>query len=502
MRIRRICALCLALILSLGLMATASAAKASDRVESVVKELVQNLSGQETWEYGREWIVLGLVRSGYDVSQANLDKYYASVEQHVENCGGVLSKRKYTDYSRVILALTAIGKDPTKVAGYDLTAPLEDFDQTVWQGINGAAWALVALDSGNYSCGQRQAYVDHILKLELSGGGWAFTGSNPDADITAMVLQALAKYQDQKAVKAAVDRAVAWLAESQNGDGSFSTMGIANCESTAQVIIALSELGISAEDSRFTKNGKSVLDALMSSYVGGGFEHEPGGGKSDLTTQQAFYALLEVERAARGQSSLYRMSGSTAQPASPAGASFPDVEGHKNQKAIDTLVGMQIINGMGNGTFSPNKTMTRAEFCTITVKALGLSPKAADSFTDVKTKDWFAGYVGTASANGIVNGVGNNKFDPHGTITRQEAAAMVARAAKVLGLDTSVEDADEILLLFSDGKKVASWAKDAVAWCCAAGVLADGGTIQPTRAILRGEIAQMIYNVLDMAGKL
>lgn len=118
------------------------------------------------------------------------------------------------------------------------------------------------------------------------------------------------------------------------------------------------------------------------------------------------------------------------------------------------------------------------------------------------SKEWYAGYVGTASSQGIVNGVGNNKFNPDGTITRQEAAAMVARAAKIMGLDTSVEDADEVLLLFSDGGSVASWAKDSVAWCYESGILADGGSIQPTKAILRCEIAQMIYNMLDAAGKM
>ena len=78
------------------------------------------------------------------------DDYYARVEKYVKNCAGVLHERKYTEYSRVILALTAIGRDPSNVAGYNLLTPLGDFEKTIWQGLNGPIWALIALDSGSY----------------------------------------------------------------------------------------------------------------------------------------------------------------------------------------------------------------------------------------------------------------------------------------------------------------------------------------------------------------
>jgi len=502
MKFRRMITLLLAMILSFGAMAPASAVNASDAMDSTAATLLKAAAELRTGDTGGEWVVLGLARSGCAVPESYLAADYRNLEDYVKACGGVLHKRKYTEYSRVILALTAIGKDPTNVAGYDLTEPLNDFDRTVWQGINGASWALLALDSGNYDNDQRQAYIDHILSLEISGGGWALTGSAADVDITAMVLQALAKYQDQKAVKEATDRALVWLSDVQNSDGTFSTLGDATCESTAQVVVALCELGIEPEDSRFVKSGKSALDGLLHYYVGGGFEHISGCGKNDMATEQGFYAMVAADRAAKGQSSLYRIVGGTPAVSGAGDASFPDVEGHKNRKAIDALVAKQIINGMGDGTFSPGKTMTRAQFCTITVKALGLTPKAAGAFTDVPSGQWYAGYVGTASSHGIVNGIGGNKFNPNGTITRQEAAAMVARAARIIGLDTSVEDADEILLLFSDGGSVASWARESVAWCYESGILEDKGTIQPAKAILRCEIAQMIYNMLDAAGKI
>ena len=99
---------------------------------------------------GGEWAVIGLARSGYPVPANYFDDYYARVEKYVKDCAGVLHERKYTEYSRVILALTAIGRDPANVAGYNLLTPLGDFEKTIWQGLNGPIWALLALDSGNY----------------------------------------------------------------------------------------------------------------------------------------------------------------------------------------------------------------------------------------------------------------------------------------------------------------------------------------------------------------
>ena len=160
---------------------------------------------------------------------------------------------------------------------------------------------------------------------------------------------------------------------------------------------------------------------------------------------------------------------------------------------------------MGDGLFAPNDNMTRAQFATITVKALGLTARANNNFTDVKSSDWFAPYVGTANSYGIVNGVGDNKFNPTGTITRQEAATMVARAAKLCGMNTdySTAAARDVLAQFGDYTKCADWARSSLAFCYDQGIL-DSSTlnIQPTQEIRRCEIAQMLYNMLEKANLL
>ena len=147
----------------------------------------------------------------------------------------MLHERKYTEYSRVILALTAIGRDPAKVAGYNLLTPLGDFEKTIWQGLNGPIWAFIALDSGSYEIPKnpaaktqatRQLYINEILKNQLKDGGWSLTGTgNSDLDMTAMALQALAKYQDQKSVKSATDKAADLAFQSPGQQGRLRLLG-------------------------------------------------------------------------------------------------------------------------------------------------------------------------------------------------------------------------------------------------------------------------------------
>ena len=247
---------------------------------------------------------------------------YTSVSYtHLKNCSGVLHERKYTEYSRVILALTAIGRDPSKVAGYNLLTPLGDFEKTIWQGLNGPVWALIALDSRNYEIPKnpaaktqatRQLYIDEIIKNQNKDGGWALTDTaDSDVDITAMALQALAKYQDQKAVKAATDKALAYLSNVQDSKGGYASWGTTNVESVAQVVVALCELGISLDDSRFVKNGHTLTENLLSfRQSNGGFYHVLDGsdGNNQMSAEQGFYALVAIDRAANGQNSLYRMS--------------------------------------------------------------------------------------------------------------------------------------------------------------------------------------------------
>jgi len=486
---------------------------------------------------GGEWAVIGLARSGKDAGEDYYRSYYAAVEEYVTERGGVLSKNAYTEYSRVILGVTAAGRDARNVAGYDLTLPLGDFNSTVKQGINGPIWALIALDSGNYDMpadntaeiqATRQMYVDEILSRQLDCGGWNLSekggAGTAEADITAMALQALAQYRSQAGVSAACERAIACLSEMQNEQGGFSAFGDDNSESPAQVIIALCALGISPSDKRFEKNGVTVLDNLLSFRTSnGGFRHTASGSTNQMASEQGLCALAALWRYEEGKNSLYDMSdvekvsGSAAgdglpgrnadvrrMPVSAPGTTFADIAGAECQKAVEELAARGIINGMGDGTFAPEQTMTRAQFAAIVTRGLGLEEQPGDIFKDVPADKWYAGYIGTAYDYGIIKGRSADEFDPEGTITRQEAATMVARAAKLCGMDTELNEAAvrNVLAMFDDYLTVDNWAKASLAFCYNSGIMDDSAMeIVPLEKIQRAEIAQMIYNMLA-AGKL
>ena len=530
---KRAVSLLLAMVLILGLGANASAAQVSNHLDQTARYIHTTVKDPQVGSVGGEWAVLGLARSGYAVPDSYYTTYYKTVEDYVKDKKGVLHSKKYTEYSRVILALTAMGKDPRAVAGYDLTLPLGDYEKTIWQGLNGPIWALIALDAGAYPVPQnpqaktqatRQMYVDCILNRQNPDGGWSLTAGDTtsDPDITGMALQALSEYQDQAKVRTAIDRALACMSARQNASGGFSSWETENVESCVQMIVALCALGLDLEDTRFVKSGKTLLDALASYRLpDGSYCHTKGGGVNLMATEQAFYALVAVHRAETGKNSLYDMADALilggegsdqglsgkhpdVKPARlvTPGLTFADTDGHANQAAIEALAARGIINGMGDGTFGPDKTMTRAQFAAIVIRGLGLPQKAVTVFGDVKATDWHAPYVGSAYTYGIVNGRSANAFDPNGTITRQEAALMVARAAKLCGMDTEMSSlaVRDVLAQFVDYVTAADWARAGLAFCYQEGILDDSALeIQPKAAIKRCEIAQMLYHLLGSA---
>ena len=267
---------------------------------------------------GGEWMVIGLARSGRTVPAG----YYDNVVEYVKakaDANERLHPAKVTDNARVILALTAIGKDVTNVGGHNLLKGLDNMDYVQAQDINGPIFTLIALDSHNYpTMGDvtREKLIQVILDAQLNDGGWDLSAENADPDMTAMAIQALAPYyKTNETVKAAVDKALEALSALQRSDGGFGSWDTVNSESCAQVIVALTALGIDpTADSRFVKNGHTVLDALAGFYVtGGGFRHTAGGERNDMATEQGYYALAAYYRFANTQTRLYDMSDVTIQ---------------------------------------------------------------------------------------------------------------------------------------------------------------------------------------------
>ena len=312
---------CLLVAMMFSFFFTATSFSASSKGKSCYEQTAKHLSSQTpvgVSSIGGEWLVIGLARGNCAVSKNYYSDYREKVIEIIKEKDGVLSSSKYSEYSRVILALTAIGEDVTDVGGYNLLSYLSDFSKVKRQGVNGPIWTLIALDSNNYAIPKcensdnttRDKLIDYILGKGLSSGGWAIAGNTPDPDVTAMAITALSKYYNSnKEVKSAIDKGITVLSDIQKSSGNFSSGGVVNCESVAQVIVCLSSLGINPNtDKRFICDGKSLVDVLLSfSVSGGGFVHQQGGEYNQMATEQGFYALVAYNRLLSDKTSLFDM---------------------------------------------------------------------------------------------------------------------------------------------------------------------------------------------------
>ena len=298
-----------------------SAVTAENALSDGLAKLAETVTEPQFGTGAGEWSVLCLARSGfYDKDSTYFADYYSRIVNTVNetaakvNLNGALHKSKSTDNSRLIIALSAIGRDARCVGNYNLIKPFDDFNWIKKQGINGPIFALIALDTNNYQTTDttiRQQCIEFILSKELENGGWALSGKNPDPDITSMALQALAPYKNDENIKPVIERAVAVLSAMQNENGGYASWGSVNAESIAQVITACTALGINPNtDARFIKNGNSIVDALLAFYNADtkNFSHVIGDGGNAMATDQCLYALTAYQRMNEGKSSLYDMS--------------------------------------------------------------------------------------------------------------------------------------------------------------------------------------------------
>ena len=261
---------------------------------------------------GGEWMVLGFARSGREVAESYYDSVVTYVDEKIDD-NGRLHATKCTTNCRFIVALTAIGKDPTDVGGHNLLAGLNDMGYMCKVGVSGVIWTLIAFDCGKYEMPKgidRETLVDTILDFQVPGGGWANSGNIADPDVTSMAILALAPYREDADVRSALDAAVTVLAGMLDKTGNFPSQYGASSESVSQVIVALCTLGIDPnQDARFVKNGMSALDGLLGYYVeGGGFKHIHSGKIDGIATEQGYYALTAYFRMLEGKTPLYDMT--------------------------------------------------------------------------------------------------------------------------------------------------------------------------------------------------
>jgi len=315
-------------------------------------------------------------------------------------------------------------------------------------------------------------------------------------------MQALAPhYHDDRRVAEAVDKALDWLRAQ-----TFSDV-----EGTAQMIVALTALGPD-----FANEAEYYVDHLLRWFdaATGGFRRPSVNDPVNLmATEQAAYALVAYWRFVNGMNHLYDMNDALLEirgrepevrevEVALPGRTFDDIQSHESRGAIEALAARGIIGGRSEAEFDPDATMTRAEFAAVVTRSLGLANRPNAHFSDIPHDAWFAGAVGAAFYYEIISGTSAAAFNPGGTITRQEAAVMVARAARLAGMDTALGDTEtlNILAMFGDYRTADNWAWASLAFCFREGILDDSKFyIEPLAAITRGEIAEMLYRMLRQA---
>lgn len=255
----------------------------------------------------KEDVLLGLGRANYPVSGGLYSGYYDSVKKYLADNNGRFDS--VTECAKVVAVLNAIGYDPTNVDGIDITRQLDDSGSV--SGVYPNAYALIALDTKGYDSTARETYINNLLQSQLDNGAWGWNGTGADVDTTGMVLAALAPYYNgREDVTSAVNKALLYLSNAQMSDGTFASGLNENSNSTAMVLLGLSELGIDVDtDSRFIKNGISVVDALCAFAVeGGGFGWISDEVINDLSTYQSYYALVSYYRHVNGMNRLFDMT--------------------------------------------------------------------------------------------------------------------------------------------------------------------------------------------------
>ncbi len=302
-----------------------------------------------------DWFPIGIGRYGY---KDDYGAYLSAIEKNVTErykSKGKLHAVKGTEWHRISLAVLAMGGDPTKIGTDPQGKPINLIADGSYncvtrrgikgQGINGAIWALISMDSLRYEVPEGAKYtrddiIKAVLEEQLADGGFDLRATSADPDITAMAIQALAPYynsdkvytfeqinvrdkngkpvQCSKTIKQVIDEGLDLMGKKQKPDGDFFSWGTENVESTVQILVALSSIGIDCEkDPRFIKDGKTLIDGIMKyrNPKDGGFLHsftydpqnpssKPDASNS-MATEQTLYGLVSYWRLRNNMRDLY-----------------------------------------------------------------------------------------------------------------------------------------------------------------------------------------------------
>lgn len=342
---KKIVSILILLIFSLSLPVYAVENSYADEAEAIIAYKISQSGAKSFDEWteglaqtagnGAEWYVIALHQLG---KSADLGKYSQELADSLS-----AKNQKGTNAQRCAMGFLAANCNSIYIE--------HAVNNTIGsQGIMSYIWGLHLLSNGAKSAEYSpEALAEKIVSFKLSDGGFALSGTASNVDVTAMAVSALAPYYGKNAsVKDAIDSSLAFLSSVQAENGGFVNYGAENCESAAQVIIALCALGIDpTADTRFIKNGKSAVDSLRSYAMGdGSFSHISGGGTNESANQQALHAFTALARLESGKSGLFMLDAQAdATPSGFRDVSFDKPNNKPEEKSADikTIVCVCVI---------------------------------------------------------------------------------------------------------------------------------------------------------------
>jgi len=328
-----------------------------------------------------EWAMLGYYGIGKDAG------HLSKLREAQIHRGIMLSETKSTDYQRTMLGALAAGQNPAGYGGKNLLqsviasqTPSGKFADAINGNgeklINAHVWGIIALHVAGQDIPRADRALQWLAAHQNADGGFSIDIrlDESDVDMTAMAIIAMACLgQDSSLV--AVEKALVYLQEQQNEDGTFGAWGTSTAESCAQVVQALTILGIDPAAEEWSKGGGNAVTGLLQYRLAdGSFSHGSERLPNDMASAQALIALGDY----RAGASVYKRLGATAK------TGFTDLpEGHFAYQAVNDLLAGQVAGGYSDSTFRPDNPVTREEFMVMLARALGLAPEPGNRFADL-----------------------------------------------------------------------------------------------------------------------
>jgi len=356
--------------------------KELDSLSSHIKTTVSSPSPSAV---GGEWTIVGLSAKKDSIPEEYFNIYLSNLKNLLNEKSGILSTSKNTEYSRAIIALSSIGENASDFYGYNLITPILNYEKTTKQGVNGAVWALIALESGNYYPEEkelRKKYIEKILSMQSENGGFCLSKSfQADPDVTAMAIQALSFYKNNKTILDSITKSENFLKKIKNFPSS---------ESVAQAITALTSLGKNSSDMEIKRllNILSDFRCETNGYCHQLLENEEKK-ENIMATEQVLCALSSLKAADETGEWIYSFK-----------KSFDDISDCIYKNEVEILSKKRIISGRDEKMFFPKSEILWSELYTIAAKALQLEIKAEAS-TDITESSWYYPYVCAIYSNKI-----------------------------------------------------------------------------------------------------